>query len=123
MIKNTNKGALSVKAIVVIVAVVLLGALGFGYLGRDGGNANTDQIIKSDTTASQVGADVLSALNQLKVLNLDGSIFTDPAYKSLRDFSRPIQSQPVGRENPFLPINAKSTSTSTKQANDVGVGI
>ncbi len=66
---------------------------------------------------SQVGADILAALNTLESLRLDVSFFKNDLYRNLRDQSQLIQPQPVGRNNPFLPIGRESgaapVSTST----------
>lgn len=53
--------------------------------------------------ASESEQELLNELLKLKSLQLDESIFTDPAFKSLEDFSQPIEPEAVGRKNPFMP--------------------
>ncbi len=57
----------------------------------------------------------------LRSLELDGSIFTNPAFRSLQDFGVTLGTQPKGRPNPFAPLGvdavvAASVSTQTAPA-------
>lgn len=45
----------------------------------------------------------LNRLDQLKQ-KLNGNIFRDPVFQSLKDFSQPLPVEDKGRENPFAPI-------------------
>lgn len=62
------------------------------------------QVLASPSDAI-VGSDLLAMLAQLKTIALDTSIFTDPVFGSLQDWSKPIEPQPfgkaLGRQNPF----------------------
>ena len=48
--------------------------------------------------------DFLVKLQQLRELNFGDRIFKDPRFQSLVDFRQDIEPEPVGRDNPFLPI-------------------
>lgn len=66
-----------------------------------------------------VGARVLVLLNQINSLKIDKTLFSDPAYLSLRDYTIQVPSLPVGRANPFAPIPGmvsatKETKTATR---------
>lgn len=50
------------------------------------------------------GKEILNLLADLRNISLDGTIFSDPVFRSLEDFSREIQPQPKGRQNPFAPL-------------------
>jgi len=70
-----------------------------------------------------VGSNVLSLLSEIKGLNIDTSFFQTSVYESLTDFSVTIPSEPVGKSNPFLPLNgsvisvpAPTTLTATSTA-------
>jgi hypothetical protein len=52
-----------------------------------------------------ISAQIISALNQIESLRLDRSIFDDAVYRSLRDRSRELREESVGKANPFDPIN------------------
>ncbi len=108
MKKNTT------NLIIAAVILILIGLAGYWYANRDQSSAD----LLTSTTASSsnsVDGDLLIALNELKHINLDSSIFTSPVWLSLSDFSQPIPAQSAGRPNPFAPLDASvlgATSTS-----------
>lgn len=63
------------------------------------------------------GAQVLALLNRLKSVSLRADIFSDRNFLTLQDRSVAIDTQMVGRSNPFLPaFGAVRTATSTAKA-------
>lgn len=64
-------------------------------------------------SAGGSGDQFLSALLNLQTIRLDDSLFADPSFSSLKDFTI-ILAQPasVGRPNPFAPIGSTSPSSS-----------
>ncbi len=112
-----------------VLVLAGVGFFGYNYLTRT--IVPSDVLLQQTTgNTSKMGAEVLSALNQLRVLQLDGSVFSDKTFLSLQDFSKPLNSEPVGRINPFSPIGVESfipgktatvsTSTSTFTATSTG---
>ena len=100
-IKKYKNIAFSIVAIA--IAAALYGAI-FGKSGPD------FSLLTSETPlagAGSVGEDVLELLATLRGIELDGSIFEDPAFRSLEDFSRELVPEPVGRENPFAPVGGR----------------
>jgi hypothetical protein len=96
-----------IKNIVIVLVIAGVGFFGYSYLTRK--SVTGDPLIQQDSiNTSQMGAEILSALNQLKTLKLDSSIFQDKVFMSLRDFSKPLNAEPVGRVNPFSPIGVES---------------
>lgn len=69
---------------------------------------------QSVTEAGPADKSLVDTLLQLRAVSLGGSIFTDPAFMSLRDFGTQIIPEPVGRPNPFAPIQFHPTSTAGK---------
>ncbi len=69
-----------------------------------------------------IAADFLSMLLNVKNINLDDSIFSDPAFLSLRDSSiLLIPDGNEGRPNPFAPIGVENVApSSTVQTTGVG---
>lgn len=47
---------------------------------------------------------LLATLNELKSFNVEGRIFTDPLFLSLKDFRVDLGTEPGGRANPFAQI-------------------
>jgi hypothetical protein len=48
--------------------------------------------------------EALQMLSEVRKLSLDTTLFDSLEFKSLFDFKMPIEPQPLGRRNPFLPI-------------------
>ena len=108
------------KNLIIYGAIVLvLGAAGFFMLN---GGATSNVQLSQETSqqislSQQIEQELLAELLQLREIQLDDSLFRSQTFQSLKDFSRPIVAQPVGRENPFAPIGfvegVKRRSTST----------
>jgi hypothetical protein len=105
-----------------LIAIAILGAVGFGayaYINR-GAPETTDLIVVDTSNATGVDGDLLQALQQLRVIKLDTSIFGEPLFRSFLDFGTEIAPQPRGRQNPFAPVGSTSiapasqTSSSTQ---------
>lgn len=101
-----------IKNILIVAVVAGVGFVGYNYLSRD--PAGDTLVTVSGDGTSQMGAQVLSALNQLQQLKLDESVFSDKTFKSLKDFSRPLPTESVGRLNPFAPIGVEVSKSVTE---------
>jgi hypothetical protein len=106
---------LSHKIIVVIVA--LLVAVGV-WIGLSSSETPGSLLAVETVTEQGANQDLVSTLLALRAVKLDASLFTDPAFVSLKDFSTQIVPEPVGRPNPFAPLGSSAvvTSSSTKAA-------
>ena len=80
------------------LAVVLFGTFGFVN------GATESVLVSSGRGTSQVGADLLVLLLEVKSIELSGDIFNDKAFSNLKDFGIEIAPQPAGRDNPFSAI-------------------
>ena len=94
-------------AIIIIVAVV-----GYFYLSGSSAPASSGLVQSSGSDSAVVGTQVLTLLNQIQSLKIDTSLFTDPGYQTLRDYSVAIPQVNVGRANPFAPLPGFSQSPS-----------
>jgi hypothetical protein len=107
------------KANVVTAGLIILVLLGGGFflIKSRQGSATPASFVSADTQSlpigfgaitptSNVGAsnNLISVLSGLRTITLDGSLFQDPSFLGLQDFGIPLQEEPVGRYNPFLPI-------------------
>ncbi len=91
----------------IIVLVLVLGALGyFFYSGRN--DSSVGLIVNNQNNNDVLGKDLLAALGKINAIQLDNSIFQSPVYGSLSDFSVEIVPQPVGRDNPFSPLEVSA---------------
>jgi hypothetical protein len=53
---------------------------------------------------AQIEEELISELLKLRSIKLDNRIFTSPAFQSLEDFGHELVPEPVGRPNPFAPV-------------------
>ncbi len=90
-----------------VLIIIVVAGLGYYYFYNNSTPAPTLTTTGMD---SSVGAQVLGLLNQIQSLHIDSSIFNDPGYKTLRDFSVAIPSVNVGRPNPFAPLPGMSST-------------
>ncbi|HEU0080686.1 MAG TPA: hypothetical protein VFQ72_01505 [Candidatus Paceibacterota bacterium] len=110
--KGNLKNLLTVGGILIAVAVAA-----YFYFTRD---QSGDELLSS-TDAGSVPAPIdgtlLAALQQLRKIHLDDSIFQrlNPALQSgqIRDFGQTLQSEEPYRQNPFAPLSAGAGSAST----------
>jgi len=86
--------------------LMLLGVLVLGYLGYYlYSNANNGLVTTNELVANQASAEsaeFLRKLNQLKDIELDGSLFSDPRFRSLNINKEQVRESDVGRDNPFI---------------------
>lgn len=58
--------------------------------------------------ASIAGQKILTILNELNQLNIDGRVFDSAVFKSLIDYTIATTSEPRGRPDPFAPLPFES---------------
>ena len=97
--------------LLLLAGVIVAGVVWYSFMRDKGGKLLQTEDITKPTA---VDSDVVTILLQLRAVSLSGTIFTDPAFISLKDFGRQIIPEPIGRPNPFAPL-AGTVSTSTKQ--------
>lgn len=96
------------KSILILAAVAAL-AIG-GYFFFIAGSDSTAAVALSDDTERQleeslaIEQEIIIELRKIQSIRISEGIYDDPAFVSLIDFSRPIEPQAVGRENPFAPL-------------------
>lgn len=66
-------------------------------------------VVNNPSSATMEG-NFIAALNSLKRLKLDDSVFRSAAWTSFADFGRTLAPQPKGRTNPFAPIGASEAA-------------
>ncbi len=105
MVEMLKNNKLAVGTLAVLVAV---GA--WYFLGGSGGGEPV--LVTEDLSApsSQVERDLVATLLQLRSVSLDGTILGDPTFQSLKDFGSEIVPEPVGRENPFAPLESQKAA-------------
>ena len=109
---NQQQPQSKMKTYGIIVAVVLVFVLVYFYMS--GGTPASSTLIAGNSFGA-VGSSELSLLNQVRSLKIDTALFTDPAFRSLIDYSVAITPENVGRPNPFAPLPGMETSSPTSQ--------
>ncbi len=89
--------------ILVIVLVVLVIFAGYFLLGRgpDESVLLTETNTGAAVQSSVLGSDVLRLISQVDGLELSTNVFDDKTFLNLKDISVPVQSEGVGKQNPF----------------------
>ena len=104
---------------ILVVIIALLVAVGV-WIGLTSTNSSGSDSLLTTEVVSEDGAnrDLVATLLALRAVKLDASLFSDPAFTSLKDFSTQIVPEPVGRPNPFAPLNASAaaSASSVKEA-------
>lgn len=92
-----------------LIALGLAIILFVGYVVFIKGDSSSDSglITESSPSGTDLGLEtqqLLASLNELKSLDIDGRIFSDPLFASFRDFRTELGTEPEGRSNPFAPV-------------------
>jgi len=97
------------------VGIVLVAVIAYFYFS--GGSAPSSQAsLQVQAGSVTPGSQVLALLNQIQSLRIDRSLFSDPGYKSLQDYSVAIPPQGVGRADPFAPLPGDAVSAPASAA-------
>jgi hypothetical protein len=83
----------------IIGGILAIAGLGYYLYTSDSGSKSSDSEASAHIAAES--AEFLRRLNELKAIELNGEIFSDPRFISLVDYSAPILSEPIGKPNPF----------------------
>ena len=99
----------------VVVGIIALLVAVLVWIGLSSSSSSSSTLLDTQTEVDTPDQDLVATLIALRAVKLDGSLFSDPGFQSLRDFSTPIVPEPVGRPDPFAPlgnsvvINASTT--------------
>ena len=99
------------KKTLIVFGLLVLAGLGFffySFFDEGRGTSATITALPLSSLDTKLGRELLAALAELKSPKLDTGIFDDPVFESLRDFGVPIAPLPVGRRNPFAPLEPEA---------------
>lgn len=103
----------------ILLALIVIGAVAW-YAFSSAGSAPslTTSATAGGSGTSTADAQLVATLLQLRTVTLNSTIFSDPAFESLQDFSTQIVPEPSGRPDPFAPLpqNAQPSASTTKSA-------
>ncbi|MBI5140311.1 MAG: hypothetical protein HZA94_02600 [Candidatus Vogelbacteria bacterium] len=110
----------SKKSLTILLIVAVVALLGFALWQFGGSRSSINSGLSTAPAASSLaveevlGRQYIDDLNSLENLNMDMAFFSnpggdnpdgDPVFRSLVDRHKELPREPVGRDNPFLPIN------------------
>ena len=112
------------KMILLMMGVIIGGFVLYKYIRGDESSSLIQPQKQEISAGARAGERaILDTLLQLKAITLSGSIFENPAFSTLRDFRTEIVAEPIGRKNPFAPIEGLATSSSSTKVNQTTGGI
>ncbi len=86
-----------------VLPVLIL--FGYFYIKNNEGvellTSEFETIARPGQEGKQLGAKTKAALAELNSINFDESIFSDPSFLSLQDFTEEINTSPLQRDYPF----------------------
>jgi len=83
------------------VGILLLAGL---YVYMNYFSSSSSATLTASDSSTTLSQNLLVTLQNLHTIQLDNSIFSDPAFQSLTDFGVSIPAEPVGRRDPFIPL-------------------
>jgi hypothetical protein len=89
------------KIYTLVIVVLLIAAAWYGFTQTSAPPA-LSTTVTSDTNPQD--QQLVTTLLTLQAVSLNGTIFSDPGFVSLKDFTTQIVSEPVGRPDPFAPL-------------------
>lgn len=96
-----------IKNNLLIIIFVVVAIIFFVWFGMSDTVSNSNLLVADRTeNISAADQEILKLLLDMRSIQLDSGIFENPAFASLRDFGRSIVAEPVGRDNPFVPLRA-----------------
>ena len=99
----------------ILVAVALVVAL-LAWYGLSQGKEPTS-LLSTESTSNPADQDLIETLLALRAVKLEGTIFTEPVFQNLTDFSTQIIPEPIGRPNPFAPLEGSTGSSASSTKN------
>ncbi len=111
-----------VKTFALIVLAIAVAVLVFSMMGGDAPATPSDKSPLSSSggvsqpldmqTAESATGEFATMLASIKSISIDDSIFSNPAYKTLRDHPINIGTDTIGRPNPFAPVGTDNVDLS-----------
>jgi hypothetical protein len=93
------------KNLLIALGLAVILFVGYVVFIKDGATDGGALLTESFSAEAELETQqLLATLNEIKSLNVEGRIFSDPLFLSLRDFRVELGTEPESRDNPFAPI-------------------
>lgn len=93
-----------VKNGLILIGLLVIGGLGYYLFVLNADSDLAFEGIGGANEAQLASEQFLKQLNDIKTFELSSELFEDQGFRALVDFSTPVPAHPVGRNNPFAPI-------------------
>jgi hypothetical protein len=100
----------------IIILLIGIGVAGVAWFGMT--SSGPTPLLTTESLGSGPDQELVETLLALRSVKLDGTIFSEPAFTQLQDYSQPIIQEPVGRENPFAPLPGSAAAAAVNTAVD-----
>jgi hypothetical protein len=104
----------------IVVIVIIVAAIAWYGLASSAAPAPTGALTSAGADTSG-DSQIVSTLLTLQAITLSGTIFTDPAYPTLKDFTTAIVPVPAGRPDPFAPISVSAAPSASGAAKSAAI--
>ena len=104
------------KFILILAGLMIIGFVWYSFSG----GPDSSSLLKTeggDGADGEIDKDIVSTLMALQEITLSGTIFSDPAFRELKDFSTEIVPEEVGRDDPFAPLPVVSAAVDAGNIN------
>lgn len=106
------------KGVLVAIVIIVIAGIWWGLSQPPATSSSVIATVDASgapVTGASTGAPgggssgLVETLLALRTVTLSGSIFSDPAFQNLKDFSVAIVPEPVGRPDPFAPLGVSAS--------------
>ena len=101
------------KLALVLIAILIAGGIWYGLSQPSPSSSASLVTTQAAAGTDPASATLVSTLLSLRAVTLDGTIFSDPSFISLKDFTTAIVPEPVGRSDPFAPLSASASASAS----------
>ena len=92
----------------IVILLVGIGVAGIAWFAMT--SSGPTPLLTTEIVGGGPDQELVETLLALRSVKLDGTIFSEPAFTQLQDYSQPIIQEPVGRENPFAPLESAAAA-------------
>lgn len=106
------------KLLVIAIIIVVLGGAWYGLTASSPSTGGALTSAAPDVTGDEA---IIQKLDALQTVTLSGDVFNQVSYPTLKDYSTAIIPEPVGRPDPFAPLESQSVDQSGDSAGNVQI--
>lgn len=98
----------------IVILLIGVGVAGVAWFAMT--SSGPAPLLSTEVIGGGPDQELVETLLALRSVKLDGTIFSEPAFTLLQDYSQPIIQEPVGRDNPFAPLEGATSPAANTAA-------